>query len=410
MQPTANKRRWDWVLKGVVGGYIALMVFGFGVLVGNGTVDFDFGSSKPNTGNQKLPSRLNYNEVNDVYEALKKNYDGKLTQTQLEDGLKHGLAESTKDPYTSFFTAREAREFQDQLNSSFSGIGAQLGQDKEGNIEIIAPIDGFPAQKAGLKAKDLIAEIDGQTTAGMSVDEAVSKIRGQPGTKVKLLVVRGNETLEFNIVREKIDLPSVESKTLDGNIGYIKASNFAEDTTELTLAAAKKLKQAGVSGIVLDLRNNPGGLLDQSVNMSNLWLKPGQTILQEKRGSEVTKTYRAASNADMPGSAILAGMPTVVLTNGGSASASEIVAGALHDNKAAYLIGEKTYGKGSVQELISFEDGSQLKVTVASWYRPNGQNINKKGIKPDQEVKPTDADTEAGRDTQLEAAKQYLSR
>lgn len=412
MQPPSKpKSRAKQVLKYLVVSYIALMIFGLGVLVGNGTIDFNSRQgNRPNVANQNLPNRLNYNEVNQVYQALKKNYDGKLTVEQMENGLKHGLATSTGDPYTSFFTAREAQEFQEQLNSSFSGIGAQLGQDKEDNIEIIAPIDGFPAQKAGLKAKDIIAEINGQTTSGMSVDSAVSKIRGKPGTTVKLKVIRGSETLEFSIVRQQIDLPSVESKKLDDNTGYIKISNFAEDTTDLTLKAAQEFKQAGVKGIVLDLRNNPGGLLDQSVNVSNFWLKPGKVILQEKRGGEVKKTYRSATTGSMPSGGLLAGIKTVVLTNGGSASASEIVAGALNDNEAAYLIGEKTYGKGSVQELIGFEDNSQLKVTVASWYRPNGQNINKKGINPDQTVKPSEADSEAGRDVQLEAAQQYLSR
>lgn len=375
-------------------------IFWLGVQVGNGNISMQ--RNDPVTGS--LPNRLNYDGVNEVYKSLKENYDGKLNQTQLEDGLKHGLAEATKDPYTVFFTAAEAREFNDQLNNSFSGIGAQLGQDEDGNVEIIAPIDGFPAEKAGLKAKDLIAEINGESTAGMTVDKAVSKIRGKPGTTVKLLVARQGKPLEFTITRQNIDLPSVKTKTLDGNIGYIEITTFSEDTTTLVAKAAQDFKAAGVKGIVLDMRNNPGGLLDQSVSVASLWLPKGQKILDEKRGGTVIDSYKASGNAT------LEGMPTVILLNNGSASASEIVAGALRDNKAASIVGEKSYGKGVVQRLINFADGSQLKVTVASWFRPSGQNINKKGITPDQIVKISDEDAKADKDTQLEAAQARLNQ
>lgn len=378
---------------------IVVGIFWLGVQIGNGSISLQ--RNDPVTGS--LPNRLNYDGVDQVYKSLKENFDGKLNQTQLEDGLKHGLAEATKDPYTVFFTAAEAREFDDQLNNSFSGIGAQLGQDEDGNIEIIAPIDGFPAEKAGLKAKDLIAEINGESTAGMTVDKAVSKIRGKPGTTVKLLVARAGKPLEFTITRQNIDLPSVKTKTLDGNIGYIEITTFAEDTTTLVTKAAQDFKTANVKGIVLDMRNNPGGLLDQSVSVSSLWLPKGQKILDEKRGGAVIDSYKSSGNA------ILEGMPTVVLLNNGSASASEIVAGALRDNKAASIVGEKSYGKGVVQRLINFADGSQLKVTVASWFRPSGQNINKKGITPDQIVKISDEDAKADKDTQLEAAQARLN-
>lgn len=408
-------------------GNVAILIgiFLLGLNLGNGNLSFH--QNQPVA--KGLPDKLDYSTVDKVYQSLKDNYDGQLNAGQLEDGLKHGLATATKDPYTVYFTAAEAREFNDQLNNSFSGIGAQLGQDKEGNLEVIAPIDGLPADKAGLKAKDIIASVNGHSTTGLSVDEAVTKIRGKKGTKVTLQIVRNkSQALDFTITRDDIKLPSVKTKTLDGNIGYLQINSFANDTTELTQKAAEKFKSDQVKGIILDLRNNPGGLLDSAVDVSSLWLPAGQNILQERRGGHtVVQSYVAQ------GGATLHGIPTVVLINSGSASASEIVTGALHDNKVAYIIGEKSYGKGVVQQVICIGNGStsasgdqsadsgtrnadgscpadELKVTVASWYRPNGQNINKKGITPDKTIKISDDDAKADKDPQLEAAQAYLVR
>lgn len=381
---------------------LILAIFSLGVNVGSGQI----GLSRNQPVSKNLPDDLNYESVDKIYESLKENYDGKLTATQLEEGLKHGLAEATNDPYTTYFTPKEAKEFKDQLNNSFSGIGAQLGEDDTGNLEVIAPIDGFPAEKAGLKAKDIIVNINKQSTADMSVDEAVSKIRGAAGSKVTLQVVRNkSESLDFTITRQDINLPSVEQKILDSNIGYLKISSFAYDTVELSQKAAQDFKSKNVKAVILDMRNNPGGLLDASIKLSSFWLPAGQTVLDEKRGKTLVSSEKAEGGDDY-----LKGIPTVVLINEGSASASEIVAGALKDNKAAYLIGEKTYGKGVVQQLINLRDDSQLKVTVASWYRPNGQNINKKGITPDKTIKISDADAKAAKDTQLEAAQSYLNK
>ena len=380
---------------------ILLAIFLVGVNFGNGRLNVH----RHNSENKSLPSKLDYSAVNDVYQSLKQNYDGKLSQSLLEDGLKHGLATSTKDPYTTYFTAKEAQDFNKELNNSFSGIGAQLGQDKDGNLEVIAPIEGLPADKAGLKAKDIIATINGESTTGMSVDDAVSKIRGPKGTTVKLQVVRNKaKALDFSIIRQDINLPSVKTKILDGNIGYLQITTFADDTSQLATKAANDFKSKNVKGIVLDLRNDPGGLLDAATKVSSLWLPNGTKILDEKQGSTIVDSQSA--NGDDP----LHGIPTVVLIDAGSASASEITAGALHDNNSAYLIGEKSYGKGVVQQLINFRDGSQLKVTVASWYRPNGQNINHRGITPDKTVKISDADAKAGTDTQLQAAQAYLAK
>jgi len=394
-------------LKGLSGRYVriaagvivAVVIFGLGVGVGDGRIAFTSGSM-----NGSLPSNLNYASVNQVYQLLKQKYNGTLTETQLLDGMKAGLAQSTGDPYTEYFTAAEAKQFSDQLNNSFSGIGAELGADSNGNVEIIAPIAGTPAANAGLKPKDVIATINGASAAGLSPDTAVNKIRGQAGTKVTLGIIRnGTQQLTITITRANITVPSVTTKVLPGNIGYMQITSFSNDTANLAAKAAQSFKDAGVKKVILDLRGNPGGLLTAAVSVSSLWLPEGKTVVTE-RGTYGDEVSTATGND------ILAGVPTVVLVDAGSASASEITAGALHDNDAAYLIGVKTFGKGIVQQLIDFNDGSELKVTIASWYRPNGKNINKQGITPDQIVTLSDADKKAGNDSQLTAAEAYLNK
>jgi carboxyl-terminal processing protease len=372
-----------------------------GINIGNGQL------SLPSRGvvSNDLPATLNYTSVNQVYQSLKENYNGKLTEEQLIDGLKHGLAEATNDPYTSYFTPEEASSFNDSLQGQFSGIGAELGKDERGNIQVIAPISGTPAEKAGLQTKDVIATVNDKTTAGMSVDDAVQLIRGKAGTKVTLQVIRGGtEALTFTITRETIHLPTVVPKTLENNIGYVQVTTFGDDTAQKLHAEVLKFKQAGVKGIVLDLRNNPGGLVDAAVPIASEWVPSEKLILQQKRGNTVMQSYYST------GTNTVGNIPTVVLVNEGSASASEIVAAALKDNnKNVRIIGEKSYGKGVVQDIISFRDGSELKVTVAAWHRPNGQNIDKKGITPDEIVKISDEDAKAGNDTQLKAAEAYLN-
>ena len=378
-------------------GMIIAVVFLVGVNVGNGRIRLNHGPK--NTQNSSLPAQLDYSSVNEVYKTLKENYDGKLTETQLLDGLKEGLALATKDPYTEYFTTSENKDYLNQVDGTFSGIGAQLGKNAEGNLEVIAPIAGTPADKAGLKAKDVITHINGVSTANMSIESAVRTIRGKNGTSVELKIVRdAKDTLTLKIVRSDITVPSVTARKLDSGIGYIQISQFSSDTATLVNKEAQKLKSEQIKGVILDLRSNPGGRLEAAVGVSDLWLPAGKTILQQKQGNTVIDTQLAN------GKTVLEGMPTVVLIDGGSASAAEIVAGALHDNNAATLIGTKTYGKGVVQEVIPLRDGGGLKVTVASWYRPNGQNINKKGIMPDVTVELSATDLKNGIDTQLQAA------
>lgn len=391
--PSTKKSKTGTFVRIVSATFAGLLIFVIGIGVGSGRLTFS------TTNTKDLPTDLDYSSVEKVYDALKEHYDGDLDTEKLLDGLKTGLAEATGDPYTVYLNAEDAEKFQEQLNGTFSGIGAELGEDEQGNLIIVSPIEGFPAAKAGLRPQDVIVSINGESTVGISIDKAVSKIRGPKGTEVELKILRGeDEDLTVKITRADIKVPSIKTEILDGNIGYIQITQFGDDTAALAQQAARDFKNKDVKGVVLDLRGNPGGLLDSSISIASLWLREGEVVLEQKRGDKVVSTAYTTGND------ILRGMPTAVLINEGSASASEIVAGALKDHGAAKLFGAKTYGKGSVQELKKFVGGAELKVTIARWYTPKGQNIDKKGISPDTEVKLSEEDYTAKRDPQKDAA------
>lgn len=383
---------------------LSYLVFSVGVGVGRGTITLGSTGVFNASVSNGLPENLDYKTVEQMYDVLRQRFDGQLEEQELLDGLKQGLANATGDPFTEFMNVEAAKEFDGDLNGTFSGIGAELSKDEK-SIVIVAPISGFPAEKAGLRAQDIIAEIDGESAYDISVTDAVKKIRGESGSKVKLTVIRDkSQELEFEITRETITIPSVESEILEGNIGYLKVSRFSDDTSSLAKKAANEFQSKNVKGVILDLRSNPGGLLDSAVELSSIWLPEGKTVLQEKRDGVVIKTYKSE------GASPLAGIKTVVLIDEGSASASEITAGALHDHGAATLIGMKSFGKGSVQSLERLPGGGVLKVTIARWFTPEGKNIDKEGIKPDREVKVSDEDIKAKRDTQKDAALDFLKK
>lgn len=349
------------------------------------------------SSNKHLPSDLDFSSVQAVYQKLKQEYDGQLDANKLIEGAKKGLVDAAGDPYTVYFTEEEAKQFFGDLEGKFSGIGAELDK-KDGQLVIVATIDNAPAQKAGLKAGDAIAKVNDEDATTWSVEQAVSKIRGEKGTTVKLSIVRDGELQEFSIVRDEITTPSVTYSVGDDNIGYLRISRFAEgDTTALARKAAEEFKAKGVKGVVLDLRGNGGGYLSAAQDIAGLWLND-KVVVQERRGNVVQDTLRSGTDP------VLEGVPTVVLVDGGSASASEIVAGALRDNGAAKLVGIKTFGKGSVQQIEDMTGGGELKVTVAKWYTPNGKNINKEGIDPDVKVELSDDDIKNARDPQKDKA------
>jgi carboxyl-terminal processing protease len=351
----------------------------------------------------KQPDRIDASSLNDLYTLMQHNFDGTINAKAALEGAKQGLVAAGGDPYTVYMNAEESKALSDDLSGKLSGIGAEIGI-KNNTLTVIAPVTGAPAEKAGVRAQDLIAKINGEDTTGMTVDTAVGKIRGKAGTTVKLTILHpgGTETSDITITRADINVPSVKWSMKSGNIAYIQVSTFGTDTTQLIQQAAGELKAQGATKAILDLRNDGGGYLDAGVSVASQFLPNGKTVVSERTDGKTVDTLNSQ------GSGQLVGLPLVVLINGGSASASEIVAGALHDNGVAKLVGEKSFGKGSVQEIKGLPGGAQLKVTVAHWYTPKGVNINKAGISPDVEVKLSSADYNASLDPQLDKALQLL--
>lgn len=345
----------------------------------------------------KSAESLDMSSLQTTYEALQERYDGSLSTKKLIEGANRGLVEAAGDDYTVFFNAKEAEEFSDDLEGTFEGIGAELTK-RDGNLKIVTTLDGSPAKKAGLQSGDIIAKVNGQDTTDWSVDKAVSQIRGEKGTTVKLTVIRGgNEVKEFNITRDTITDPSVKTEIRDG-VGIMRISRFGStDTVSLARKAAQEFKDKKVKGVIVDVRGNGGGYVSAAQEVAGLWLSD-KVVVSERRGGEVMDSLRTGTNAP------LAGIPTVVLIDQGSASASEILAGALRDHGVAKLIGDKTFGKGSVQELVDLPNGAKLKVTAARWYTPNGKNIGEDGIAPDIKVILSENDIKNDNDTQLQKA------
>lgn len=342
----------------------------------------------------------------EVWDTLKKEYvDGEtLTDKKLFYGALRGLVSATEDPYSSFLNPEEAREFEEDLSGTFEGIGAEIGF-RDDVLTVIAPLEDLPAIKAGVRAGDRIYAIDGQSAADLSVEDAIKKIRGPKGTQVKLTVLRDkvDEPIDITITRDTVNVKSVktEFKEKEG-VFVIKVFNFNNETRELFNQAVIEAVAKNPKGLILDLRNNPGGYLETAVAMASDWVKEG-TIVSEKF-SDDHKIEHAST-----GMGRLGNIPTVVLVNQGSASASEIVAGALKDYGKAKLIGEKTFGKGSVQVLRQLPDGSVVKVTIAKWLTPHGISIHEQGITPDIVVERAAGEREAKKDSQMDRAIQELT-
>ncbi len=338
----------------------------------------------------------------EVWDSAKNKYVNKpIDDEVLFYGALNGIIGSLDDPYSVFFDPEATREFNKQLSGSFEGIGTEIGI-KNNQLTIISPLENSPASLAGLKAGDLVLKIDGEETFEMSLDRAINLIRGTKGTEVILTVLSENEEniKDISIVRDIINVESVTWEMLDDNIAYIKIIHFNADTYQNFTNIASEILVNNVDGIVLDLRNNPGGYLNSAVDVSGEFLKDSVVVIEDF-GS---KKEEYSSN----GNSKLENYKVVVLVNGGSASSSEIVAGALQDYDRAIIVGEQTFGKGSVQDYEQFQDGSSLKLTVAKWLTPNGVNIDEFGITPDVEVEFTEDDYNNDLDPQLENAIQLL--
>ena len=340
---------------------------------------------------------IDLSSVQKTYQELVANYDGKLDTQKLIYGANRGLVEAAGDPHTAYMDPDETKEFDKSLSGQIGGgIGAEIGL-RSNKPTIIKPLENSPAQKAGIKAGEAIVKVNDETSSDWSVEKVVSKIRGEVGTSVKLTLLSGGKTREVSVVRQNIVSPAVESE-IDGEIGILKVNRFGDDTVSLSRKYASEFVEKGVKKVILDLRNNPGGTVGAAQGLLGIWLD-NQIAMTERRGSEIVKTLRTT------GTPILGNMKTVVLINGNSASASEITAGALREYGKATLVGQKSYGKGSVQIVLGLPGGSQMKVTEARWYTPKGKNIDKTGIEPDVKVDLSSDDVNNNVDPQMDKAK-----
>lgn len=348
-------------------------------------VGFFVGQANPPRADQSLDLRT----FNRVEELIRERYPRPVSNEDLELGATKGLVSGTGDPYSVFLNKEEASDLTKALAGEVEGIGVEVGE-RDGAITIIAPIAGTPADRAGLKSGDVVIGVDGSPTAGQNLDAIVKKIRGKAGTSVKLDIKSpGQAAREVVVTREKIKVPSV-ALTYQDNVAVLVISRFGDDTKEGIEKAAADIAAKKPRGVVLDLRGNPGGYLQGAVDVTSVFLKEG-VVVKEQFAKGKTEEERVTGNPQLPD------IPLAVLVDKGSASASEITAGALLDSKRATLVGEKTFGKGSVQDLINVGGGT-LKLTIAEWLTPNGTSISEQGITPQIVV------SSENRDAQLQAA------
>jgi C-terminal peptidase (prc) len=357
---------------------VALFTFALGFIVG-------FASQ----GRQSEDEYKYLRMFTDALRIIKENYVEQVSMKDLIYGALNGMTKSL-DPFSSFFTPKQYEGFRQETEGEFGGVGIEIGMEK-GRPVVISPIEGTPAFRAGIKPGDVILEINGEDTSNMSLIDVVQRIRGKVGTKVQLTIYRKGmeKPMKIELERALIKIESVRWTTL-GDVGYIKLSQFNENVSVQVERALKELNSQRVKGIILDLRNDPGGLLSEAVNVADLFLPEGKLVVYTRSRNGETQRYFARRKPVVPDE-----LPVIVLINKGSASASEIVAGALQDYKRAIILGEKSFGKASVQNIIPLEDGSALKLTVAYYYTPLGRLIHNKGIVPDVQVAMDEKQEEA---------------
>jgi len=351
------------------------------------------------------PTLVDFSLFWDAWRILEKKYVDRdsLDRQNMIYGAIAGLFKSLGDPYSVFMEPEESKKFIDDMGGSFEGIGAEIGIRK-GTLTIIAPLEGMPAQKAGLKAGDKVLKVDDTLTADLTLDEAVSLIRGEKNTEVVLLITREewDEVKEIKIIRDTIKIPIIKLEIKENDIAYIQFYHFTENASREFSKVVREILNSSAKGIVLDLRNNPGGYLETSVDIASWFLPRNEIVVIEDFGNGENDKYRSKGYRD------LENIPTVVLINQGSASASEILAGALRDIKGIKIVGQKSFGKGSVQQLEKLKGGSSIKITVAKWLTPSGLSIRDEGITPDIEVEITEEDIDEMRDPQLNKALELL--
>ncbi|MEE3952875.1 S41 family peptidase [Peribacillus frigoritolerans] len=325
-----------------------------------------------------------FEKLYSTYDTIKDNYYEEIDEEKLVDGAINGMIKSLDDPYSAYMDKNEASSFHESISSSFEGIGAEI-QEQDGQIMVVSPIKGSPAEKAGVKPNDIILSVDGKSVEGLSSSEAVLKIRGEKGTKVDLSISRAGESepIKLTIKRDTIPIETVYAEMLDDGVAKIQVTSFSEHTVQELKTALEEMSKKDMKGLVLDLRGNPGGLLDQAIEMASLFIPNGEVVLQIEERSGNKEVYKSENDGELK-------IPVVVLIDDGSASASEIVAAAVSESADIPLIGVKSFGKGTVQTAQDFKDGSNFKYTAAKWLTPEGNWIHKKGIKPDITVKLPD--------------------
>lgn len=335
--------------------------------------------------------------VEEVIRSIRQNYVEDVSTSKLIKGAIKGTLEALDDPYSQYLDKTHFKAFEEETSGFFDGVGLVIGE-KDGQIIVERPLEGTPAARAGIKMGDLIVTIDGKSTKGMAVEDAVKLIRGKRETTVTLTIRRPNvkEDLKFTLVRAKIEFPNVTNKMLAGQIGYVTIHSFNQETGDSLREAIEKLKGEGAQGVILDLRGNPGGLLDAAISVGSQFIGSGPIVKVKERSGEV-RELGVVPGADEK-------TPLVVLVNHGSASASEIVAGAIQDTRRGVVVGEKTFGKASVQTVLRLSDGSGILITTETYLTPNGRSIHKTGITPEVQVKPGAHPFVEGKDSQLDAA------
>jgi carboxyl-terminal processing protease len=341
----------------------------------------------------------------EAWGILRDQFYGDLpTEAELPYAAIEGVISSTGDPYTAFLDPVRAEIMRTDLSGSFEGIGATVRMRLDGKLEIVQPLADQPAIKAGLRAADIVLSVDGTDLEGMNIYEAISLIRGPAGSVVHLLIQREgvDDAFEVEVTRARIEVPVVESRMLEDNIAYLRLSEFGQSATEELEQALRALVVQEPRGLILDLRGNPGGYLTTAIEVASQFVGDGPILIERFR-NETERTYEPVAGG------LALDIPLVVLVDGGSASASEIVAGAIQDSERGILLGSKTLGKGSVQLVNTLSDGSQLRVTTARWFTPSGRAIHGEGLTPDIEVQITEADIAADRDPQLQSAIEYFT-
>lgn len=384
-------------------GVLVVIIFASGFLAG---------SRQSVNAEVATPAAVDFSLFWQTWELLDDRYVGSTTASTTKDdtqkrvyGAISGMVDSLGDPYTVFLPPEESKSFKEDIKGDFGGVGMELGV-RDGELTVISAIAGTPAKAAGITSGDRIVRIAGEDVKKLSVDQAVKKIRGEEGTKITLTIFRpsSNKTWDVTLTRARIQVPTLETKMLPSGVFLLTLHNFNANSASLFRDGLRKFIESKSDKLIIDLRGNPGGYLDASISMASWFLPEGKVVIKEAHGGKAEDKYYRSKGYNVFNDKL----KLAILVDEGSASASEILAGALSEHGLATLIGQETFGKGSVQELIPLAGGSSLKVTIAKWFTPNNHSISDKGLTPDIKVELTDKDREAGKDPQLDAAIKFL--